>query len=56
MAFVAMLVGGALVNALAFSGSNFLFLKLRSSGIDEECQHHDKAIEQLQSATSEWSK
>ena len=31
-----MLVGGALVNALAFSGSNYLFTILRSSGVDEE--------------------
>ena len=31
MASIAILVGGALVNALAFSGSNFLFTILRSS-------------------------
>ena len=29
-----MLVGGALVNALAFSGSNYLFTILRSSGVN----------------------
>ena len=56
MASVAMLVGGALVNTLAFSGSNYLFSMLRSSGVDEERKRHDKAIEQLQSATAEWSK
>ena len=56
MASVAMLVGGALVNALAFSGSNYLFSMLRSSGVDEERKRHDKAIEQLQAATSDWSK
>ncbi|MCU7813520.1 MAG: hypothetical protein KZQ77_20135 [Candidatus Thiodiazotropha sp. (ex Notomyrtea botanica)] len=56
MASIAMLVGGALVNALAFSGSNYLFTMLRSSGVDEERKRHDKAIEQLQSAQADWSR
>lgn len=51
-----MLVGGALVNALAFSGSNYLFSMLRSSGVDEERRRHDKAVEQLQAAQAEWSR
>lgn len=55
MASVALLVGGALVNALAFSGSNYLFSMLRSSGVDEERQRHDKAVEQLQAAQAKWS-
>lgn len=49
MAAIAMLVGGAAVNALAFSGSNFLFSKL-GKGSDEERERHDKAIEELQAA------
>lgn len=56
MASIAMLVGGALVNALAFSGSNYLFSMLRSSGVDEERKRHDKAVEQLQAAQAEWSR
>ena len=56
MASIAMLVGGALVNALAFSGSNYLFSMLRSSGVDEERRRHDKAVEQLQAAQAEWSR
>lgn len=56
MASVAMLLGGALVNALAFSGSNYLFSTLRSSGVDEERRRHDKAVEQLQAAQAEWSR
>ena len=28
---------------------------LKSSGIDEERKHHDKAVEQLQAAQAEWS-
>ena len=55
MASIAMLVGGALVNAFAFSGSNYLFSTLRSSGIDQERKRHDKAIEELQAAQAKWS-
>ncbi len=51
-----MLLGGAAVNALAFSGSNYLFSMLRSSGVDEERKRHDKAVEQLQAAQAEWSR
>ena len=50
-----MLVGGGLVNALAFSGSYYLFSIQRSSGLDEERKRHDKAVEQLQAAQAEWS-
>ena len=45
MASIAMLIGGALVNALAFSGSNYLFTMLKSSGANEEWKRHDKVIE-----------
>ena len=38
-----MLTGGVLINALAFSGTNFLFHKL-SAG-DEERKRHDLALE-----------
>ena len=51
-----MLLGGAAVNALAFSGSNYLFSMLRSSGVDKERKRHDKAVEQLQAAQAEWSR
>ena len=59
MATVALMVGGALVNALAFSGSNYLFSMLGhsggSSGLAEERKRHDLAIEQLQTAQAAWS-
>ena len=51
-----MLVGGAMVNALAFSGSNYLFSMLRSSDINEERKRHDQAVEQLQAAQAKWSR
>ena len=56
MASIALLVGGALVNALAFSGSNYLFSTLKGSGVDAERKRHDKAVEQLQTAQAEWSR
>ena len=52
-----MMVGGAVVSALAFSGSNFLFSKLAGDGgAAAERERHDKAIEQLQAARDEWSR
>ena len=38
-----MLAGGALINALAFSGTNFLFHKLSADG--DERKRHDLALE-----------
>ena len=48
MASVAMLIGGALANALAFTGSSYLFHRLSADNID------DAAIEALQKAQIEW--
>ena len=36
MASIGFLIGGALINALAFSGSNFLFSSLSKKSIDKE--------------------
>ena len=36
MASVGFLIGGAIINALAFSGSNFLFSSLSKESIDKE--------------------
>ena len=52
---VAMMIGGALVNALAFSGSNYLFSQMGSNS-DEERERHDKAVEQLEAAQVAWNK
>ena len=51
-----MLVGGAMVNVLAFSGSNYLFSMLRRSDLNEERKRHDQAVEQLQAAQAKWSR
>ena len=49
MPSVAMLIGGALANALAFTGSSYLFHRLSADNIDAE------AIGALQKAQLEWT-
>jgi len=60
MATIALLVGGAIVNALAFSGSNYLFSTLHSHRAaeeqNEEQKRHDMAVEKTQEAQNEWNK
>ena len=56
MASIGFLIGGAFINALAFSGSNFLFSSLSKESIDKERKRHDKAIEDMQRAPIEWAK
>ena len=54
---VAMMIGGAVVNALAFSGSNYLFSQMGKSGdAEKERERHDKALEHLEEARDAWSK
>ena len=53
MASIAMMIGGAVVNALAFTGSSFLFSKLGKKD-DGERERHDHAVEQLAAAKDEW--
>ena len=48
-----MLIRGALANALAFTGSNYLFHKLSADNINVERKRHDAAIEALQKAQIE---
>ena len=55
MASVAMLIRGALVNALAFTGSSYLFHRLSADNIDVKRKRHDLAIEKLQKAQIEWA-
>ena len=48
-----MLNGGALTNALAFTGSSYLFHRLSVNSIDAERARHNAVIEQLQQAQIE---
>ena len=50
-----MLIRGALSNALAFTGSSYLFHELSKDSIDKERKRHDAAIEKLQKAQIEWA-
>ena len=55
MASVAMLIRGVLANALAFTGSSYLFHRLSKESIDVKRKRHDAAIEKLQAAQLEWA-
>ena len=45
-----MLIGGSLVDALAFNGSSYMLSRLSKDSIDAKRERHDLAIEQLQKA------
>ena len=55
MASLLFTVGGAVVNALAFSGTNFVFSRL-TYHLAEECKRHDLAEKKLQRARDEWNR
>ena len=56
MVLIAMMIGGTVVNALAFSGSNCLLFSLKSSDAEKERKIHHLAQEQLTKARDECSK
>ena len=56
MASIGFLIGGALVNALAFTGKNYLFSSLSKESFEKERKRHDKAIEDMQQAQLLWAK
>ena len=55
MASVLFTIGGAEVNALAFSGTSFVFSRLTDHGAEER-KRYDLAFEKLQRARDEWNK
>ena len=52
MATIALMVGGAITNALAFSGSNFLFSQMSGAA---ERKRHNLAMEKLQHERDTWN-
>ena len=54
MAGILALAGGAIINALAFSGTNYMFNKLSDHGAAEKIRHGE-AIEQLQKSQASWA-
>ena len=55
MAGIAVMAGGALINALAFSGTNAAFSLLGDHG-KAEMQRHNLAMEQLSKAREDWNR
>ena len=55
MASIAMMAGGALINALAFSGTNAAFSLLGDHGGTER-KRHDIAMERLSKARENWNR
>ena len=54
-----MMIGGALVNAFAFTGSNFLFSSFKPNGakeIEAERKRHDLALEDFTRVRNEWER
>ena len=49
------IVVGAMVNALAFSGTNFVFSRLTDHGAEER-KGHDLAFEKLPKARDKWNR
>ena len=48
MATIALMIGGAVLNATSFIGGSYLVKYLTGNNIDEERKRHDKAIEKYQ--------
>ena len=55
MASVLFAIAGAVVNALAFSTTDFVFSRLTYHGAEER-KRHDLALEKLQKARDEWNR
>ena len=55
MAALLFTVGSAAVNALDFSGTNFVFSRLTDHGAEER-KRHDLALEKLQRTRDEWNR
>ena len=51
-----MMLGGALANALAFTGSSYLFSSLHKEDLARERKRHDLAVEHLTQSQIEWNR
>ena len=54
MAGIGMMLGGAVINGIAFTGAGELFRMFDKNGYAEEMKRHNLAQEQLNKATVEW--
>jgi len=55
MASIIMVGVTAVINAVAFSGGNYMFSLLNKSGAQQEAKRHDAAVEELNRATVEYN-
>ena len=55
MVSVLFTIGGAVVNALAFSGTNFVFSRFMVHGAEER-KRHDLVLDKFQKARGEWNR
>ena len=55
MTSVLFTIGGAVVNALAFRGTNFVFSRFTDHGTKEH-KRHNLALEKLQKARDDWNR
>ena len=55
MASLLFTIGSAVVDALAFSGTNLVFSRLTDHSAEER-KRHDLALEKLQGARDEWNR
>ena len=54
MASLLLTIGGVVMNALAFSSTNFIISRLTDHGAEER-KGHDLALKKLQRARNEWN-
>ena len=54
-AAVGMMIGSAVANAVAFIGGNAIYGLFNKQGASEEVERHNRAMEELQRASTEWS-
>ena len=50
------IIGGAIANALGFSGSNYMISKISKKSIRKERRRYDKTMKDMQRAQIEWAK
>ena len=55
MASVLMMVAGAVINAVAFTGGNYLFSMVDKNGAQEEAKRHNAAIEKLNQEQADYN-
>jgi hypothetical protein len=54
MAVLGMMIGGTVVNAVAFTGSGYLYKTFDKNGYEAEMKRHNLAQERLDEETTKW--